>query len=247
MTDTSVSHEDRFALTYAQKLTATQTEHARAFVDTAHDQALLDYILQIQGRPAPTEAFDLEESPDMPVKYMGSSPAALQFLQTLVLLKQPKTLVEIGTFVGLSAIYMAEKMPADGRIFSFEYYDSFAAIARRNLDKYTRPRQVEITVGDAKETLGPKLGKIGPVDMAFVDGDKGAYADYFRLLDPHVPVGGMLVFDDMVFHGDALNTTPTTDKGAGVKEMAALAAEQTGYHRTLLPVANGLLLMIKTG
>ncbi len=247
MTDTSVSHDERHSTPFSEKLMSGQHDHCRSFVGTEKEfnEALLNYIYFIQGRKNPKEEFKLDESPDMPIEYMGSNPACLQFLQTLVLLKQPKNVVEIGTFVGMSGIFLAEHLPQNGHLYSFEFYETFAAIARKNVEQNGMADKVTITCGDGKETLPNKLKEIGSVDMAFIDGDKGAYADYFNIIDPYVPSGGLLIFDDMIFHGDALNEEATTEKGQGVKDMAELASCADNYHRTLLPVANGMVLMVK--
>ena len=57
--------------------------------------------------------------------------------------------------------------------------------------------------------------------------------------------GGLMIVDDALFHGDALNAKPTSEKGQGSRDALDLAAEWKGYCKCLLPVANGMLLLMK--
>lgn len=243
--ESSVSHDHRFLVDYSQKLSPSQTEFRRAFdgSDEAFHKALLDYVLAIQGARTPRDVFRLEEHPDMPMAYMSSPPFVLNFLQSLVLMRRPRKILEIGTFIGLSALSMASAMEDGGEVVTCEKYESFAEVARRNIAANDLAHRISVLVGDAKETLAGLTGQT--FDMVFIDGDKGAYDLYFQMVDPLVGRGGLIVIDDMIFHGDALNPTPGSEKGAGVKRMAELAATAANYHRTMLPLANGMLLMVK--
>ena len=244
MTHTSVPHGDRFLVDYADRLTPLQHENSRAFAGAPGDltAAMLQQILAVQSGPIPQTSFVLEHSPDMPTSYMGSSPVILSFLQTLILLRRPRKVVEIGTFIGLSALSMGQVLPEGASLLTFEKYDTFAALARRNLAVNGAAERVEVVVGDAMETLPARIAN-ETIDLAFIDGDKGRYVDYFELLAPRMADNGLIVVDDAFFHGDALNDEPITDKGAGVKRMLEVAATRDDFHRTLLPLSNGVLLL----
>ena len=240
----NVAH-DWSDITYDQKLMPSQPFFSELFQDTdvTFEQAMMQAALKTGGDKIPAEKYDLEFSPDMPVQLMGSNPTALSFLQSLVLLHKPQTILEIGTFIGLSAIYMASALPEGGKLTSLEKYDSFAEIARGNIARNGLGGRVEVIAGDASKTL-PEL-QDRRFDMAFVDGHKEAYADYLDLIDPLVPVGGLIITDDIFFHGDALNSPPRTEKGAGVKRFMDKVAGMGNYHRCVMPMSNGILLMIK--
>ena len=62
---------------------------------------------------------------------------------------------------------------------------------------------------------------------------------------PAMALGGLIIFDDALYHGDVLNDVPVDPKGVGVKAMLEAVAHEHGFHRTLLPIGNGLLLMHK--
>jgi predicted O-methyltransferase YrrM len=66
-----------------------------------------------------------------------------------------------------------------------------------------------------------------------------------RRLEPLLAPGGIMIVDDALFHGDALNKTPVTDKGEGVKDALRQAAKWKHYHKVLLPLSNGVLILQK--
>jgi caffeoyl-CoA O-methyltransferase len=82
-------------------------------------------------------------------------------------------------------------------------------------------------------------------DLAFIDGNKERYAHYFEALEPRVRSGGLILVDDIFFHGDVLNAQATTEKGDGCKRFMELAAQRKKYVKLALPLCNGLMLMLK--
>jgi caffeoyl-CoA O-methyltransferase len=91
----------------------------------------------------------------------------------------------------------------------------------------------------------PDLRARDPFDLVFIDGNKERYATYFELATPLLARRGLIVVDDVFFHGDALNAAPSSEKGRGSKAMLEAAAAATAFDRLLLPVGNGLMLLQK--
>jgi predicted O-methyltransferase YrrM len=90
-----------------------------------------------------------------------------------------------------------------------------------------------------------QLAGAEPFDFILIDGDKGRYHEYFAHADRLLRRGGLIVVDDVFFHGDALNAQPETDKGMGAKRLLELVRNKTEYRTVALPVANGILLAQK--
>lgn len=213
--------------------------------DVPLEQSLYRTILWSAGIPTPDASFHIERSDLFSIEEMASNAVALGFIGWLLQLTKARRLLEIGTFVGLSAMYFAKAMPSDGRVVTIEKFDHFAAIARRNFAANGFQDRIELVEGDAHETL-EGLRDRGPFDFAFIDGNKERYADYFRLVEPMMAPRGIIAVDDVFFHGDALTDEPSSDKGRGVREFLNLAAGARAWQRTLLPLSNGLMLMFKT-
>jgi len=206
--------------------------------------ALFDTLVRASGIGAPAEEFVLEASERFSQEEMGSNPISLRLLELLVRLVRAERVLEIGTFIGVSALYMARSLPANGRLVTIEKFPEFAEIARRNFRANGCDERIDLRVGDAHDLIRD-LDPTEPFDLVFIDGNKERYADYFDSLEPFVRPGGLFVVDDVLFHGDALNKVPQTDKGRGVRELLDRAARSKDYLRLALPIANGMLLLLR--
>lgn len=178
------------------------------------------------------------------IEEMASSPMVLGFLQWLIDVAGVRRILEIGAFVGVSSMYMAEALPPGGELITIEKFDHFAEIARKIFSNYGFDGIISLIHGDAAEMI-QTLDPAKPFDLVFIDGNKERYAEYFDDVAPLVRPGGIIVTDDALFHGDALNRSPESDKGRGVQAFLARAASATDWRRSLIPISNGLVLMRK--
>lgn len=205
---------------------------------------LYDTINTFNNLKPAIEELSLQTSDQVAIEDMASNPLLLRFLQTLVMLKQPNRILEIGTFIGISAIYMAKILPDGGQIVTIEKYEHFADIARRNFTANGLSKKIKLIQGDAFDQLS-QLRTEEHFDIIFLDGDKERYLEYFQLLHPLLALNGLLIVDDVLFHGDVLNKIPKSKKGAGVRKFLEHVKNDKGYHKVILPISNGIMLMIK--
>ena len=206
------------------------------------EQALYETILRTSSASAPETNFKIERTDLFTIEEMASNAVALCLLTWILRLISAQRVLEIGSFIGISTMYFAQALPTSGRVFTIEKFDHFATIARRNFVANGLADKIELIEGDAREVI-PTLKDREPFDLAFIDGNKERYLDYFRLVEPMMRQKGIIVIDDAFFHGDALNKIPYTDKGRGVKAVLKIAAEMKTWNRILLPLSNGMLLM----
>jgi len=220
-------------------------DHYAAPADAYH-QLLFREIVRSSGLKLPTEDFKLELSDKVPYEAMASNPVGLRFLELLVKMTGARRVLEIGAFIGLSAMSMARALPAGGELVTIEKFDHFAAIARNNFRSNGLADRITLLEGDAFAVIDG-LPKDKPFDMVFIDGNKERYAHYFQALEPLLRPGGLAVIDDSLFHGDVLNPKPRSEKGEGVKQFLDVAAACKDWLRLLVPISNGTMLMIKPG
>jgi predicted O-methyltransferase YrrM len=146
------------------------------------------------------------------------SPLQGRFLSLLVKAIGARRILEIGTLGGVSASWMAEALPPDGRVVSLEASPDYAALARRNLERAGLGDRVEIHVGPALDTLA-RLAKedVPAFDLVFIDADKPnnpAYLDWaLRLTRP----GGLIIGDNVVRGGAVLEANSSDDRVRGVR------------------------------
>ena len=82
-------------------------------------------------------------------------------------------------------------------------------------------------------------------NFIFLDGNKEKYADYFEMIDPLLRPGGIFIVDDSLFNGDVLNDKCQTEKGSGVFKFLNKMEDEEGYMKLLLPISNGVSIMVK--
>lgn len=124
-------------------------------------------------------------------------------MRTLLVMNKPKQILEVGTAIGFSALFMSEFMPRDGHITTIEKYEKRIPIAKENFRKFHKEEQIKLLEGDAAEIL-KELKE--PFDFIFMDAAKGQYIhflpDVLRLLAP----GGLLVSDNVLQDGDIIES-----------------------------------------
>jgi caffeoyl-CoA O-methyltransferase len=230
---------------FCDKLLPDQHEHTYYFKDgNDYVAALYDTICRASGIASPAQEFKLEQTDKFTVEEMASNPVSLRFLQFLIKVAGVKRVLEIGAFIGVSAMYFAKALPPGGEVVTIEKFDHFAGIARRNFAANGLADRITLLEGDAFEII-EKLPKNRLFDMIFIDGNKERYKDYFVKTEPLLSPRGIALVDDCFFHGDAVNATPTNEKGAGTRAFLDYAATRNDYVRIALPLANGIMMMVR--
>lgn len=129
----------------------------------------------------------------------GAAPLSItrevgQFLYFLALSARPRRIVEFGSSLGVSTIYLAAALRdgGGGTLITSEHHEQKAKLAQQNLTDAGLADLVELRYGDALHTLG---NITEPVDFAFLDGRNDLYLPILRLLEPHLPPAGLVVAD----------------------------------------------------
>ena len=124
-------------------------------------------------------------------------------LRVLFALNRPKQILEVGTAIGFSALFMSEYAPEDCHITTIEKYEKRIPLAKENFEKAGKADKITLLEGDAKEILAELTGSY---DFIFMDAAKGQYIhflpDVLRLLRS----GGILVSDNVLQDGDIIES-----------------------------------------
>jgi len=209
-----------------------------------YGSVVYSYLVKQLRLDASIENLNLQAPEEWTVAEMGSGRLHLQFLQFLIKLTQAHRILEIGTFVGLSAIAMAQALPSDGELITIEKFEKFQDLAVTNVKKNGLDQKIQVLFGDAHDVLvsGAVEGKF---DFIFIDGDKGRYLQYAELLLPKLSARGLMVVDDVFFQGDVFNDEPQSEKGRGVRECIETISNRDDLFVTFVPMTNGLMLIQK--
>ena len=174
---------------------------------------------------------------------MASGHLQGRLLKMLVRMIRPKNILEIGTYSGYSALCMAEGMDKDGKLYTFEINDEQEDFTRPWLEKSPYANQIEFIIGDALE-LVPRLDVT--FDMAFVDGDKRKYNDYYDMIMPRLSTGGYIIADNTLWDGHVLEEPHHTDmQTIGIKKFNDLIAHDERVEKVILPLRDGLTIIRK--
>jgi predicted O-methyltransferase YrrM len=175
-------------------------------------------------------------------------PEAGQFLHVLALAAGVRAIVEVGTAIGVSTLYLARALPADGRIVSFEIDESRHAAARDYLKRAGVGDRADLRLMDAREGLASL--EPGSFDMAFVDGVKLQYGDYFDALVPLLRRGGVIAVDNVLMSGTVAdgrsNGYWSDDYIATARAFNQRLLTDQRFAATVTPVGDGVLVAVRT-
>ena len=162
-------------------------------------------------------------------------------LTMLTRLIAPRCVLEIGTFSGYSALCMAKAMAPGGVVHTFEVNDEQEEFTRPWLEGSPYPARVEMHIGDVLELL-PAMDLT--FDMAFIDGNKRQYCDYYELVMSRLQPGGYILADNTLWDGHVAD--PAYDHDAqtlGIRRFNDRVAEDGRVEKVILPLRDGLTLI----
>ena len=231
---------------FKDKMLATQPAYSDLFMGDTEQliNNMYKTIVRVSGLKNPDEQYDLEKTSMFTLEDLGAAPMVYQLLRILIQLSGAKRVLEVGSFIGLTSIVMAETLPDDGEVVTIEKFDHFSSIAQKNFIKNDVSSKIKLVEGDAFNCLR-QFDKDSFFDLVFLDGNKEKYADYFKMIDPLLRPGGIFVVDDSFFNGDVLNDECQTEKGRGVLEFLNTMEAEENYTKLLLPISNGVSIMVK--
>ncbi len=177
-----------------------------------------------------------------PHAHMISGLVQGQFLSMLSALVQPMFILEIGSFTGFSALCLAKGLQPGGQLHTIELREVDAETSRKNFVLSPKNNQIHLHTGKARDII-PSLPHIW--DIVFIDADKTSYIDYYELVVPRLAKTGMIIADNVLFHGQVLEESV---KGKNATAVEAFNKHVAADHRTeqvLLTVRDGLLLIKK--
>jgi caffeoyl-CoA O-methyltransferase len=169
----------------------------------------------------------IQATSDAGMPPINVAPNQGKLLHILALATGARSILEIGTLAGYSAIWLARALPAGGKLITLEADPKHAAVARANIARAGLAEMVEVRVGKALETL-PQLASEGhgPFDLVFIDADKPNTTAYFAWALKLTRRGSLIVADNVVRDGAVIDEGSADASVQGVRRFnAALAAE----------------------
>ena len=152
----------------------------------------------------------------------------------------PKSILEIGTYTGYSALCLAEGLQKNGTLITIDKNEELEAICKKYFDASDYKNQIEQLIGNAIEII-PTINK--KFDLVFIDADKANYSNYFNLIIDKMNPGGIILSDNVLWSGKIIEEL--NPKDIDTKELLVynkLLNSDKRIETVLLPIRDGLTI-----
>ena len=173
-------------------------------------------------------------------------PEGIEILLQFLRIHRPRTILELGTAIGYSAIRMAETLP-NARIVTIERIEKRIVTAKENFSKSGFQDRITLVESDALEAFD-YVKDYGPFDLIFVDAAKGQYRRFFELYEPLLSNDGIIITDNVLFKGlvaeDLATITPRRKRGLikRIQNFNQWLLNHQKFDTVILPIGDGIAI-----
>ncbi|MBO5488870.1 MAG: O-methyltransferase [Eubacterium sp.] len=209
----------------------------------------MEVFLELYRKQPPQYILDLEKqalADEVPIIRRGTRDLLGYLLRT----KQPKRVLEVGTAVGYSILFMKENLPKTSRLTTVEKVEMRLVEARKNIARHDTDRQITLLEGDATDVLAELVEKKQTYDFIFMDAAKGQYLNFLPKVLQLLEKGGTLVTDNTLHERDVLESRygvmrrDRTIHGR-MREYLKVLTETETLETICLPIGDGMTISTK--
>ncbi|MCS6873946.1 MAG: O-methyltransferase [Pyrinomonadaceae bacterium] len=162
----------------------------------------------------------------------------LAFLSKLI---RPRRILEIGTYLGYSALCLAEGLAEDGKLFTIDIDPTTHEKARHYWAESNFADKIIAITGNALQII-PTLDEV--FDLVFIDADKVNYSNYYDAVFSKLKIGGIILADNVLWSGKVLDFT-SDEEAAALHKFNQKVQSDTRTFNVLLTVRDGLMMIRK--
>lgn len=206
-----------------------------------NSQKLQDYVLEhTQEEPELLQQLNKETWQKIMVPRMLSGHFQGRLLSMISKLIQPKTILEIGTYTGYSALCLAEGLQNNGVLHTIDRNEELVDIQKKYFDRSDYKKNIIQHLGDALEIL-PGLSE--KFDLVFVDADKENYVNYFNIIIEKMNHGGVILSDNVLWSGKVIEKVNPKDADTlAIIEYNNLLKNDIRVESLILPIRDGITI-----
>jgi caffeoyl-CoA O-methyltransferase len=176
------------------------------------------------------------------VSGMQVAPEQGAFLTVLTAALGVRNALEVGTFTGYSALCIARGLAEGGRLVCCDVSEEWTAIGQRHWKEAGVDDRIELRLAPASVTLR-ELPQTPSIDLAFIDADKRGYRDYAEQIIPRLRPGGVLLVDNVLWHGAVLEADADADADAAhIRAFNDWLAANDELDSVILAIADGITM-----
>ena len=168
-----------------------------------------------------------------------------QFLEIITKISNANSCLEIGRFTGMSTLFIARGLSEKGKIITIDNSDEFLSLAKKYWDLDNVSAKIESIIGDGVEVMQSMIDRQHSFDLIFIDADKNNYPNYYELSLNLIPSNGIIIIDNMLWHGDVANENKNDSQTNTIRDLNLKIQNDTRVEFSLLPLSDGLSFIRK--
>ena len=179
------------------------------------------------------------------VKRMQIAISQCYFLELLIKVSNPKKILEVGTFTGLSALSMSLALPDDGQLIALDKNIETNKIATDFFKKANQEKKIRTIVKPALETLEELKNDNLMFDIIFIDADKDNYKNYYNKVMQMTKPGGLIIIDNVLWHGEVADKENNEKFTKIIRDFNTYVKNDKRTKQIILPLGDGLTICSK--
>lgn len=210
---------------------------------------LIAYALEVGTRETAALQALREATEDLQYSDMRVPQEEGQFLHFLIKTLRATKALELGVFTGYSSLWMATALPETGKLVAIDKRDDWADVAMSHWEAAGVRERIDFRIGRAERILSELMsdGEAGSFDFIYVDADKKAYGTYYELGLELLRPGGVMAFDNMLRSGDVVRAEVSDPAVTAIRALNEKLKADDRVTISILPFADGLTLVLKSG
>ena len=158
-------------------------------------------------------------------------------------IKNPRRILEIGTYSGYSTLCLADGLSDNGQIHTIDKNEELLHIQNKYFDKSIHRKKIIQHTGNALNII-PNLNL--KFDIVFIDADKENYSEYLKMILPNMNKGAVLITDNVLWHGKVVDQDKEIDyKTRKIAEFNKNLANESSLKSIILPIRDGISIAVK--
>ena len=172
------------------------------------------------------------------VKRMQVATSQCHFLHLIIKISNIKTVLEIGTFTGLSALSIALALPDDGKLVALDKDEGTNKIALDFFKKANQDNKIQTIVKPALDSLEELKNQ--KFDMVFIDADKMNYKEYYERSLKLLDKGGLIIVDNVLWHGEVADEDNLDKYTINIRDFNDYVANDKRVEQIIVPLGDGM-------